>query len=242
MLRRVPRYAHVPAAIVSVLLLFAVIAWLLARRGDGLWDPGLRLAGPVAPVVSLSPEPQEASPLAPAVAARAAPEPAAATPDRRRTPEATPPLPAADRYALESGPFGSPELADRVEDRLNGMGHATIRFRKQDPTRLYVVALTGFPSGEEAERAVRELGRGAVVDIAGGASEVLVAQLPTLGEAVAAARPLRARGFQVRVSEALSPALIYHVRYGQFGTRAEAQARSDELTRSGIRSRVVKVR
>lgn len=240
MLPRVPRYTHVPAAIVSVLLLFVVIAWLLARPGDGLWDPGLRLAAPGAPVVTLSPEPREASPLAPAVAAPSAPEPAAAAPDRRRTPEATPP--AADRYALESGPFASPELADRVEDRLNEMGHATIRFRKQDPTRLYVVALTGFPSGEEAERAVRELGRGAVVDIAGGASEVLVAQLPTLGEAVAAARPLRARGFQVRVSEALSPALIYHVRYGQFGSRAEAQARSDELTRSGIRSRVVKVR
>jgi len=69
-----------------------------------------------------------------------------------------------------------------------------------------------------------------------------VDRLPSLGEAIAAARPLRARGFEVRVSEALSQAAIYFLRYGQFSTRAQAQALRNELARGGIKSRVVKVR
>jgi hypothetical protein len=59
---------------------------------------------------------------------------------------------------------------------------------------------------------------------------------------VAAARPLRARGFEVRVSEALAPSGEYHLRYGQFTRRADAQAYREALARRGIASRVVKVR
>ena len=64
----------------------------------------------------------------------------------------------------------------------------------------------------------------------------------SLSAAVAAARPLRARGLEVRVGEALAPNGQYHIRYGQFARRADAQAYREALARRGITSRVVKVR
>jgi hypothetical protein len=75
-----------------------------------------------------------------------------------------------------------------------------------------------------------------------GATEVLLGRHPSLAAAVAAARPLRARGFEVRVSEALVPNGQYHIRYGQFARRADAQAYREALARRGITSQVVKVR
>jgi hypothetical protein len=116
-----------------------------------------------------------------------------------------------------------------------------VRFRKEDTTRLYVVTATGFFSTDEARQAVRELGRGTVVEEAG-IVEVILGRHPSLAEAVAAARPLRARGFEVRVNEALAPGTQYHIRYGQFSRRADAQAYREALAQRGIRSRVVKVR
>jgi hypothetical protein len=152
-------------------------------------------------------------------------------------PPATPP----ERYTLESGPFTPGDTADRVEAEVNRLGHATVRFRKEDTTRLYVVTATGFFSTDEARQAVRELGRGTVVEEAG-IVEVILGRHPSLAEAVAAARPLRARGFEVRVNEALAPGTQYHIRYGQFARRADAQAYREALAQRGIRSRVVKVR
>ena len=133
------------------------------------------------------------------------------------------------------------ETADRLEGELNRLGHSTVRFRKEDTARLFVVTATGFASADEARQAVRELGRGTVVEEAG-ITEVVLGRHPSLAAAVAAARPLRARGFEVRVSEALAPNGQYHIRYGQFARRADAQAYREALARRGITSRVVKVR
>jgi hypothetical protein len=88
---------------------------------------------------------------------------------------------------------------------------------------------------------VKELGRGTVVEEAG-VPEVVLGRHPSLAAAVAAARPLRARGLDVRVTEALAPGAQYHLRYGQFARRVDAQAYRDALARRGIQSRVVKVR
>lgn len=242
MRRFVPRYTHVRLMAVSALLLLAIIAWLLASGGNGLLDPLLRLTAPVAPIVALPPTAPATAPAS--LAAMPGPKPAAPVeaPVRRSLREPSSRTSAAgDRYVLESGPLTTPEVADRLEDELNRRGHVTVRFRKQDVTRFYLVAATGFASTEEAKRAVTQIGRGVVVEAAG-AAEVLVDRLPSLGEAIAAARPLRARDFEVRVSEAVSPTVVYHIRYGQFGTRAQAQAFSEDLARTGIKSRVVKIR
>lgn len=210
------RSTRVTLASVSVLPLLVTIAWLLIPRIDGVTrvSPVLLtdLAGPVE-----------------AAAARA----------RRDSPARAPDT--SEKYVLESGPFTALEAADRLEDQLNHLGYATTRFRKQDVTRLYVVTATGFASPDEAERAARQLGRGAVVR-AGGAPEVRVDRLPSLGEAIAVARPLRARGIEVRVSEGVSPTVVYHIRYGRFGKRADAETLSRDLARSGVKSRVVQIR
>lgn len=210
------RSTRVTLASVSVLALLVIIAWLLTLRTDGV--------SPVSPVL---------------LTELAGPVEATAASSRRDPPAGAPG--ASEKYVLESGPFTSIEAADRLEDQLNHLGYATTRFRKQDVTRLYVVTATGFASSDEAERAARQLGRGAVVK-AGGAPEVRVDRLPSLGEAIAVARPLRARGIEVRVSEGVSPTVIYHIRYGRFGKRADAEALSRDLARSGVKSRVVKVR
>lgn len=239
------RYAHVPLGVLILLLIVATIAWLLERRVDGVWDPALRIAAPVPAAVAIAQAPVEA-PSAPAPEAPASP---ATPPAPLAEAAALPPVPAAppraappeERYALESGPFTSAETADRLEDQLNRLGYATIRFRKQATTRLFVVAVTGFDSVREARRAAAEIGRGTLVEV-DGAPEVLVDRLPSLGEAIAIARPLRARGFDVRVEGEVGPAVIYHIRYGQFGNQAAAQARSEELALLGVSARVVKVR
>jgi len=221
------RYTHVPLAAVSVLLLLGAIVGLVVYRVGG-WDPPWHFGPPAPGVVALAPSGSEGS-AAPSVRARI---------EQRSTPADPAASPA--HFVLESGPFPSPEVADRTEEQLNRLGHPTVRFRQQDSTRLYVVSLTGFAGRDEALEAARQAGRGSVVDGPEG-PEVVVAQLASLGEAVAAARPFRTRGIDVRVTEALAPIVVYHLRYGRFERRVEAQALREELAREGIPSRVVGV-
>jgi cell division protein FtsN len=226
------RYTHVPLAAVSVLLLLGAIVGLVIHRVGG-WDPPWHFGPPAPGVVALAPSGSEGT-GAPSVRAR----PPTLTAERRSTP--MDPAAATAPFVLESGPFASPDVADRTEEQLNRLGHPTVRFRHQDSTRLYVVSLTGFAGRDEALEAARQAGRGSVVDGPEG-PEVVVAQLPSLGEAVAAARPFRARGIDVRVTEALAPIVVYHLRYGRFERRGEAQALREQLAREGIPSQVVGV-
>src|SRR5262245_20546747 len=233
----VSRYAHVPLAAASVVVLAVVIVWLLVDRLAGPWPRWRNLATPAPSVVAIPAVPDSGgAPTSGERPPESPPPPVSLTPVVPRPPAAAP-----ERYALESGPFTPGEAADRLEAELNRIGHATVRFRKEDTTRLFVVTATGFVSADEARQAVRELGRGTVVEEAG-IAEVIVGRHPSLAEAVAAARPLRARGFEVRVNEALAPGSQYHLRYGQFARRADAQAYREALASRGIRSRVVKVR
>jgi hypothetical protein len=235
----ISRYTHVPLAVASMIVLVAVIGWLLVDRLAGPWPRWRGLSTPPPSVVAI--------PAVPGPSDGAAIPERPPGPGRPETPVAVPPAalrtppPVLERYALESGPFPPGEAVDRLEGELNRLGHATVRFRKEDTTRFFVVTATGFGSADEARQAVRELGRGTVVEDAG-APEVVLGRHPSLAAAVAAARPVRARGFEVRVSEALAPSGQYHIRYGQFERRADAQAYREALARRGIASRVVKVR
>lgn len=228
----ISRYTHVPLAAASVVLLAAVIAWLLVDRP---WPRWRGLSSPPPAVVAVPAVPDAAD----GVPSERAPGPG--QPEPPPAPVARPPAPTPERWVLESGPFLAGETMDKLEAELNRLGHATVRFRKEDTATLFVVTATGFASADEARQAVREIGRGTIVEEAG-ASEVILGRHASLAAAVAAARPLRARGFEVRVSEALAPSGQYHLRYGQFTRRADAQAYREALARRGIASRVVKVR
>ncbi len=233
----ISRYKHVPLAAASVGVLVVIIAWLLVDRLGGprpRW-PGLAVPSPSVVAIPATPEATEGG----------------VPPERGPGPSETltsgplvtsrQPTPPPELYALESGPMPPGETADRLEGELNRLGHATVRFRKEDLVRLFVVTATGFTSADEARQAVRELGRGTVVEESG-ITEVVLGRHATLSAAVAAARPLRAKGFEVRVGEVLAPNGQYHIRYGQFARRADAQAYREALARRGITSRVVKVR
>lgn len=228
----ISRYTHVPLAAASVVLLAAVIAWLLVDRP---WPRWRGLSSPPPAVVAVPAVPDAAD----GVPSERAPGPG--QPEPPPAPVARPPAPTPERWVLESGPFLAGEPMDKLEAELNRLGHATVRFRKEDTATLFVVTATGFASADEARQAVREIGRGTIVEEAG-TSEVILGRHTSLAAAVAAARPLRARGFEVRVSEALAPSGEYHLRYGQFTRRADAQAYREALARRGIASRVVKVR
>ena len=247
MLGSVRRYAHVPLGGVILLLIVVVIAWLLERRVDGVWDPALRIAVPVPPAVTIAPSPSEVGPAVAAtheastlpVTLGTEPDPIPRVEEPVRAAAVAPAEPA-PQYVLESGPFTSSVVADRLEDQLSRLGYPTIRFRKQEVMRLYVVVATGFDSTQKARRAAAELGRGSVVEV-DGAAQVLLDRATSLGEAIAVARPVRARGYEVRVEEKMAPAVIYHIRYGQFDTQAESEARREALAPLGVQSRVVKV-
>ncbi len=238
MRRLVSRYTHVPLAAASVVVLAVVIVWLLMDRMGAPWPRWPGLATPAPSVVAIPAVPDGTSGATPAAEAPG-PGPAAVPPPTAPV-VPRPPAPA-ERYALESGPFVPGNAADRVEGELNRLGHSTVRFRKEDTVRIFVVTATGFASTDEARQAVRELGRGTVVEEAG-IAEIVLGRHPSLAEAVAVARPLRARGFEVQVNAALAPSDQYHIRYGQFARRADAQAYREALARRGIESRVVKVR
>jgi hypothetical protein len=238
MRRLISRYTHVPLAAASVVVLSALIVWLVVDWLGGSWFHWRGLATPPPSVVAI--------PAGPDGGDSAIPERAPGPGEPSAPPGAVPvvprpPAPSPDRYALESGPFLAGDGLDRLEAELNRLGHATVRFRKEDTTRLFVVTATGFASAEEAREAARDIGRGTVVE-EGGIPEVVLGRHPSLAAAVAAARPVRARGFEVHVSEALVPTGQYHLRYGQFARRADAQAYREALARRGIASRVVKVR
>ena len=233
------RYTHVPLAAASMVALAVVITWLLAYRFAGPWPRWWGLAAPPPSVVAVPAAPEATDGAAPV---ERAPGPGQPNPSASSVPIAPrPPAPALERYALESGPFPPGEAADHLEAELNRLGHSTVRFRKEDTARVFVVTATGFASVDEARQATRDLGRGTVVEEAG-VPEVVLGRHPSLAAAVAAARPVRSRGFEVRVSEALAPNGQYHIRYGQFARRADAQAYREALARRGIVSRVVKVR
>ena len=235
----ISRYTHVPLAAASVVVLAVLITWLLADRLAGPWPRWRGLAAPPPSVVAV-PATSEAPDRAASVERgprSGQVDMAVASISLTPRPPALPP----ERYALESGPFPAGEAVDRLEGELNRLGHSTIRFRKEDTAQVFVVTATGFATVDEARQAARDLGRGTVVE-EGGVPEVVLGRHPSLAAAVAAARPIRARGFEVRVNEALAPNGQYHIRYGQFVRRADAQAYREALARRGIVSRVVKVR
>jgi hypothetical protein len=234
------RYAHVPLGMACLCLIVVTIAWLLERRVDGGWLPAaVGAAAPPAPVVLAHAPPDPASMASGDAGPDGARDADIAPAPPRVLSGASEPVPLR-RYALESGPLRSAEVADTREEQLNRFGYSTIRFRKHDQARSYRVA-AGFASADDARRVAGELGGGAVVE-GDDTAHLVLHRLSSLREAIDAARALRARGVEPRVSEEVSPTVTYHIRYGQFTNEAAARHRREELARLGLPSQVVRVR
>jgi capsular exopolysaccharide synthesis family protein len=182
--------------------------------------------------------PVAATPPAPAAAAVKPAAPIATGP-------AGPRAASAPRFAVEFGPFFSTQEAERAERRLGQGGYQTVRFRQQAGTTVYAVLIERLPTAREAQAlitALREQGFGeATVQ---GASEPLTVRvgdaLPLRG-AVQLAERLRGSGYQVRVAAETGEAITFVIRHGNFASREEADARSQELTRLGLPNQAVQV-
>jgi uncharacterized protein involved in exopolysaccharide biosynthesis/Mrp family chromosome partitioning ATPase len=192
-----------------------------------------------APAMSLGPAAsppapaERPAPVAPAGPARPAPPPGGA-------------LPSAARFAIEFGPFMTAPEAERVERQLNEAGYPTVRFRQQTGAALYAVLIAKIPSARDARALVAALRQqGFAEAFVVGEREPLSVQvglpLPLRG-AVQAAERLRASGYQVRVAAQPGEAVMFALRYGNFATLGEAEAKGQELMRLGLGNQVVRVK
>jgi cell division protein FtsN len=149
------------------------------------------------------------------------------------------------RFAVEFGPFFSPSEAERIERRLIQSGYQTVRFRQQTASTVYAVMIERVPTARDAQALVgrlREQGFGDATVV--GRSEPLAVRvgepLPLRG-AVQLAEKLRAGGHQVRVAAEGGDAITYVIRHGNFGSREEAEAKSEDLIRLGLPNQAVQV-
>jgi succinoglycan biosynthesis transport protein ExoP len=192
---------------------------------------------PPAPPRESAPPPP-ASSLTPAPVAPLAPVP---------PPAVVAPAPSGTRFAVEFGPFMTPEEAARIERQLSQAGYPTVRFRQQQAgTAVYAVVVEKVPSAREAQALVADLRDQGFADVTvqgdGEPLSVRVgAPLPLRG-AVQLAERIRAAGHQVRVAAQPGEAATFTIRHGNFATSEEAQAKSQELARLGLANQVVRVK
>jgi cell division septation protein DedD len=151
----------------------------------------------------------------------------------------------AARFAVEFGPFYSAADAERTERRLSQSGHQTVRLRQQSGVTVYAVLIERVPGVREAQAIIASLREQGVADgsVVGTSEPVTIRlgdALPLRG-AVQLAERLRASGYQVRVAAEAADATTFVIRHGNFASREEADAKSQELTRLGLPNQAVQV-
>jgi hypothetical protein len=246
-----------------VLLLGALLAWgdhFLSPGPSGgirgllaLWpasrpvEEGSRAPAPAPPGSAAPSAESEGAPAADAASVPVAPsQPAQVEPPPVPPAEPRAVTPSGPRYALDLGSFPLAEDAERVERLLNQAGFSTIRFRQQGPARLYTVLIPDLASPEEAQAALTRLrqdGFGDAVALARPEGiAVRVAQALPLRLAVRIAERLRAAGHAARLTAEPGRPVHITLRHGNYASRQEAGAASDEVARLGVPNEIVRVK
>ena len=150
------------------------------------------------------------------------------------------------RYALDLGTFAVDADAERAEAQLNQAGFSTVRFRQQEPARLFTVSTRRLDDMKRGPASVPSLGQGPVPPAVGsgdgdGESVRLAAGLP-LRSAVALAERLRSAGHDVAVVAEAATAPQITLRHGNFSSRQEADAASRQIAALGVPNEVIQVR
>jgi hypothetical protein len=149
------------------------------------------------------------------------------------------------RYTLELGTFRFADEAERAEAQLNLAGFSTVRFRQQEPVRLWSVSLPLPRAPEEARAVVARLhedGFADAVATAGAQAAIQIARAMPLRTAVRIAARLRGTGYDPRVAAEAPPAGQVTLRHGNFTSREEAEGVGRELLRLGVATEVVRIR
>ena len=151
---------------------------------------------------------------------------------------------AAARFALEFGPFVAAADADRAQQQLAQAGFQTVRVRQQTGASLYAVRMERVRDAAEAAAlvaALRERGLGDATAVATEPTTLQVGEAVPLRAAVERAERLRANGYRVRIAVQPGEAVTFVVRHGRFPTRAEAEAKSQELLALSLPNQVIRV-
>jgi cell division protein FtsN len=149
------------------------------------------------------------------------------------------------RYALDLGMFRLADEAERAETQLNQAGFSTVRFRQQEPVRLWSIYLPPPQEPEEARALVARLhedGFGDAVVMGGARATIQIARAIPLRTAVRIAERLRGTGYDPRVAAEAPRAGQVTLRHGSFSSREEAEAVARELLRLGVGTEVVQIR
>jgi hypothetical protein len=156
------------------------------------------------------------------------------------------PLPVAERFAVEFGPFSDDTAAQRTEQALNQSGHRTVRFRQRTGATLYAVVIERVPTPRDAQTLATALREDGFPDpiVVGGGDEPSVRVGPpvALRPAVQLAERLRAKGHEVRIAAQAEDAVTFVIRHGNFSSREEAETKAAELRSLGLPNRVVRVK
>jgi uncharacterized protein involved in exopolysaccharide biosynthesis/Mrp family chromosome partitioning ATPase len=156
-------------------------------------------------------------------------------------------VPPSVRFTVEFGPFFVLADAERVERRLAGEGYPTVRLRQQTGAAVYAVLVDPLSGARDAQAVGAALrAQGFSEPVALGAGEpptVRVGEPLPLRGAVQLAERLKSAGHRVRVAARSGDAITFVIRHGNFPSRGEAEAKSQELlARVGLPNQTVQVK
>jgi len=205
----------------------------------------------VSPPVKTSPEstapskaappttPAAASKAAPAQTSKAAPGPIAKAEKQAPTKGVAS---AAKGFSVQVGAMAQEANAENLKQKLDAMGFQAVVRKGSGFANSHVVTV-GEPIGKrEAEELARRL------NVDGFPSQLLavdgkyapqVGAFVNLDEAIDVARELQKKNYRPKITSKPATTVLYHVRHGQFDTRAAAMKRGEELKAKGFNAWVV---
>jgi cell division protein FtsN len=99
--------------------------------------------------------------------------------------------------------------------------------------------LAGKPDAEEMGRRLNVDGFPSKVVTLEGKYTLQIGAFVNLDEAIDVARELQKKNYRPKITSKPAAAVLYHVRHGQFDTRAAAMKRGEELKAKGFSALVV---
>jgi cell division protein FtsN len=138
--------------------------------------------------------------------------------------------------------MAQPENAEKLRQKLEAMGYQTVVRKGSGSANRHVVTVgepTGKTEAEEMSRRLNVDGFPSQLVTAEGKYTLQVGTFANLDEAIDVARELQKKNYRPKITSKPAAAVLYHVRHGQFDTRAAAMKRVEELKAKGFNALVV---
>jgi cell division septation protein DedD len=149
---------------------------------------------------------------------------------------------AAKGFSVQLGAMAQPENAEKLKQKLDAMGYQAVVRKGSGSANRHVVTvgeLAGKPDAEEMGRRLNVDGFPSKVVTLEGKYTLQIGAFVNLDEAIDVARELQKKNYRPKITSKPAAAVLYHVRHGQFDTRAAAMKRGEELKAKGFSALVV---